>query len=1393
MAEDRQYSSKNYLYRSRGLAARWELDRVPEYYYLNMLNCQERDEESMSSRYGTTIINRDPDGTPAGQNYFFSSPVTSLAKATFQNQAYRYAGLANGTLWQRTGNLQGPYTQIAASLSGQPFQTIVTSCFETAQPYLFIYDQARSVKIAVGSSTPELTGIDPPALTADTQPFAPLLTLIDNFASGNSYSASGFDGGGPWTYAGVTTITAAAAAIITDFNQFYSGTANNTTTALPATATSSLSSPGVSPTNVPLSFPSAVVSATTTVILLVALQSNGAAFTGSPTGSASVSFSYTLATSGVTTTIASFSYSAAAAATPTQYFLLNITGITNINQITLTVNATVFFTSRAGTGTITASGTVTAATVLVPTSGVFGSICNGILSVLNSNTSVNIPIASAVSTAGSTSLLVTTQQPHGLTAGRSIALYGTTNPLLDGYYTIATVPSATQFTVTLLSTSLYDGIGVSATGGVVVGGATAPAVAVLTDEYTLPYPAQFSAWGFYQQVPTTTTSFPIGAWSGKVAVNTSATVAVTANFDLSYANQVNDFDLIVMPMKVSAPANIASIKLQFDVNGSGYSSSYYTATISPAYYQGSIANQISAYQATQNQILADALGLISGQTIASTTAQLQPSNFSTGSGSWTAVLIPRGNFLPVGSAGQSGLDWSNITGWRLVIQTSTTAVTGDGSSTVAVNGLYLQWGYGPSSFAGVGYDWRYTYYNEATGTESSPSPIQQFSQQYGFLASKTAPFYLRQASQVRGYYSNDPQVTHVRLYRRGGIYGSNWFQTQQFPNVSGIPGIGGLPFSAKDVTPDATLSQAKSLELDNDPPVTSTLVTPINTTLAAGTISPGQTYYALFIPQLITVADATVTFVQNQVVLVGNAYNLEEVLVVAGGTGQFTAVLRLQHNAGETVSATSIPRQPCSLVALSNQGGVTQVWLAGDPANPHYLYRSKPGYPESFSPADYLPVSSPDDPIVAVINWRGTIVVGTLKTWYIVVGGAKPYPQPTGSQHGIVASQGWVEGEGTIFFRATDGLRVFVGADGEYLTLPVEWVYRDNALTPVPLADLTEASQDILVYFQNQVFASYISQSGGGQRYRLVWDTNYKRFRNDDIPATAMLWEKDTNQLLVGVQVGPASASNFAIALDQQYTKDYDDGGWVGTGGGATLAKTPINLTIQTPYRDLGAPHFPKQWNMFEGDYNTQGQQLQTTLLFKGEQDFSLALPAVNTGGVREKIQFQITQPPSASNVVAGGVEAYSMAIQHTMAVTVAPTLYQENLYAEGLADLRTSYDTYVQKFGTDLLKLVKDAYFDYTAGAGGQLTVSVYADGSSVPYWVDSTTLIAQSVRATVRVILPARKCRLWRMTVVSTVPFKLWAPATVEVKQLQEGSGYSQYEFPVYMSGQEGVQSQG
>ena len=327
-------------------------------------------------------------------------------------------------------------------------------------------------------------------------------------------------------------------------------------------------------------------------------------------------------------------------------------------------------------------------------------------------------------------------------------------------------------------------------------------------------------------------------------------------------------------------------------------------------------------------------------------------------------------------------------------------------------------------------------------------------------------------------------------------------------------------------------------------------------------------------------------------------------------------------------------------------------------------------------------------------------------------------------------------------------------------------MFRASPETIVPKLNPNDYDQVVMAYYQNQCYGSFISASnydsyGNPERYRLRFDDIYKRYSIDDVPATAMLWEQDINTLLLGVPIQSASGTSQQYGIAQDWIGDYDDGGW--NESGTALVITPIDLTIQTPYGDWGAPHNPKSFNVLEGDYDTQNQTISTSLFFKGEEDFSLALPDENQGAGRQKYQYQIAATESVTNPAAAGVEAYSVSIQHRMSVTVAPTLYQENIYAAVLAESRSSFDTYWQSIEGDYLGIFPtNVYIDYNAEQ--QITVSIFAEGSTIPYYVDDFTLIPPTLHQEIRHVIsgfPKNLHMLWAeqypVFPISQCPFRL------------------------------------
>ena len=857
-------------------------------------------------------------------------------------------------------------------------------------------------------------------------------------------------------------------------------------------------------------------------------------------------------------------------------------------------------------------------------------------------------------------------------------------------------------------------------------------------------------------------SFVFSSVSGTVTASTTGAIGKTISFNFgSYLPN----DLFVLALALSNPSAVQEVRLQFDVNGSNYTSSYYYKSLSlPSYQSGiSLPQTTPPSQAVNAAVFSRAGGETDLRQVnapyhqiipadAPAIGQVQPLGITTGEDSWTIAFCQLGDFVAVGNAGSPGLDWSNITGWQILIITNS-----QGSSQVLLNGLYLQGGSGPSCYGGLGYDYRYTFYNVATGTESSPSNSQYFATTQWNPAATSTLIPMRQSVNVTGQYSSDPQVTHIRVYRKGGVLSQNWLYLDQFPNVTGS-----AAWAYKDIIPDATIIEDDILNLANDAPVTSSLQTPFITTLT-GPLTPAPPYSP------ITITVAAGTFVAGQRVVIGTPQNLEQVYVVAGGTGSFTGCIQLNHVTGEAVQVYSLPAVACNLGTLA----YGQTWLAGDRNNPHLLYYSNPGFPENFSPANYIPVGGSNDPITGVINFRGTLLVATLTTWYVVQPGNPPIAQPTGSKHGLVASFGWAQTENAVWYRSVDGVRVMTGSDGPYQSLPIEWVFQQGgnaqiqALSPIPFAASSNPSLDQMAFHNNKIYLNYLGQDENW--HQLHYHTLYQRWEDANsafLLGPAIYCEADLNILLVAEYVNAAGVTpGWAVVEWNTNQSNSEDAGWASSGSG--LVTGAITIAPQTPYFDQKAPNSQKQYNVITLDANTNNQILTVLLLF---DDGALTL---NLGTIQSNIRtkFQLE--------VNGGLgqQAYRVSLKLTGAVTAGPILYQADLHYLLLAEQRSSYDSYWLKFGTDESKLVKQLYVDYTSN--DTVTVSVYMDGSLTPYFTYTLPANPNRLESVVRNRLPAYQMRLFRcvMSVPTGKTMQVWQNPQVDTK-LVMGMGQKGYQ---------------
>jgi hypothetical protein len=471
---------------------------------------------------------------------------------------------------------------------------------------------------------------------------------------------------------------------------------------------------------------------------------------------------------------------------------------------------------------------------------------------------------------------------------------------------------------------------------------------------------------------------------------------------------------------------------------------------------------------------------------------------------------------------------------------------------------------------------------------------------------------------------------------------------------------------------------------------------------------------------------------------------------------------------GEQVNVYAAPGQPLNLAALA----YGQIWMAGDPNNPNSLYYTPKDQPQYCPPQNRLPVGNlgPTDPISAVINHRGTLFVRTYSSWYQIFPGSPPTWQSTGSKHGSPASFDWCLTESEIWFLAWDGIRTFRGADAEYRSLIIEWLFRNNPQSIVVPVDTSQLGAVVSAFKNNTATFSYIGTDGA--RHRIRYSTTYKRWRNDDLQVSAMLVEPDTNQLVYAIPY-PNLTTGYAIVYED-ITKDYDDGGWSAAG---VLIKDPIAMELQLPYLDLGSINNQKQFNVLTIDADPNNQEIDVQLLFDDDNGSVAPIDlGTFTGPVRQKFEFIING--------GEGQEAYKISPLITASVTSAPVIYQANIEAAVLPDHRSSYDSYWISFNTSESKLLKQLYIDYTTDSGNSILVQVFADGNSVPYY--QTTLPANTDRYEVpmRVRLPAVKLRLFRLVLTSMVAastFKIWSPIQCDQKMVigQGAKGYQRSEL--------------
>jgi hypothetical protein len=832
--------------------------------------------------------------------------------------------------------------------------------------------------------------------------------------------------------------------------------------------------------------------------------------------------------------------------------------------------------------------------------------------------------------------------------------------------------------------------------------------------------------------------------STTVAASSTGTITNTIATSIStWPTTLDPSDYIGLWLYVGDPNAIQSITLQFNTaNGA-----YFYRTIGQGALQATLNAAIDSTTATSDSIIADTLGVYTAGAGGVTGLSTVPG--------WTPILLQLSDFSGAGGAdfNDPAMNWQNVTDYVITIVTGT-GITGTSFPvTISAASLVLFGGFGPDSFAGVSYDYLVTYFNINDYTESNPS-MTMTDVNPPFDTNRVLP--RRQGVLLTITNGNsDTQVTHLRIYRRGGTLADNYRRIDQVP----LTAITGAQQTYLDIWSDAQIQGADTVSFTNDVPVTSPLPIPLNNTFEVAVNTENQVVTVFFSEPYRTITFGAIipVFVGQQMDL-GNvvADNFETVIVLslstvgAGPTRVvvgFTAFVQNTHAAGEPIAATAKYGQPLNIVGIA----FDQAFYAGDTFNPNNLYWSAKGNIQAVSSANYEPVSNPGDSITAIVGTAGNLFVSTLQRWWSVAPGSNtsssPTIYPTSVDHGCVGPRAWTLRDGTVFYLSLDGIRTFKGGGGEYISEIIEFVFQNTGPTPIPIADPTQFSTVQASWWNKFVFFSYVALDG--HRHRVILDVDNKRYRTDDIDAQSMLLEEDTGTLVFGDSQG-------LVHLDRQLVS-YDE---VNSSGLVTQA--PIAITLQTPFGNQSAPQTQKNYAEFTLDANTNGNPVTVNLLFN-DGEFSETIGTVTTTE-RQKVNLSLNN--------GEGFQAYKVSMLLTGSGIERIYLFQAKIRHLLLGETRTSYDSYDLRLGIDESKILKQIYVETTATA--PIICNVYYDSNPTPGFTFTIPEFG-GVRNAFRFRLPAIKFRIVRFIFTSASDFILWETSKFEWKPLCQGKGYS------------------
>ena len=494
--------------------------------------------------------------------------------------------------------------------------------------------------------------------------------------------------------------------------------------------------------------------------------------------------------------------------------------------------------------------------------------------------------------------------------------------------------------------------------------------------------------------------------------------------------------------------------------------------------------------------------------------------------------------------------------------------------------------------ASTPYDYRAVYVDDLTRNKGNPSQIMLADSKV--TNGVPVAVHLGQVSvQVLGADLSALGTAHIgkiNIYRRGGILYDAWRLITQVVN----PGVGAWSPPYIDNAADADIVYNELMETDNDPPVPSTVT---SSTGAKATIN------AITVPgrNTATVSGGSLSQITPGTKLRCFFDDPEDVIVESVSGPTFVAYFQHTQNAGTTVQADFICGQPCNL-AISYQQFVI---VAGDPNNPHLLYRSKGDQPEAFAvaPADNSVATAacgtPSNPILNLYAFRGQIctlnLYGIFET--LIYGGSLVQPAQMAAK-GTVGMRANCKTDTEIWFLSTDGVWSWDGSSCRKRSEVIDPIFHGQSINGLSPLDYTVPEKCVMEFRRGQVYLLYKAISGETQQIvcRPAFNDGWRAY-DVTIPDTQFLYkEPDTESLVEAYAVQKTGSPEVGFDIDDQYvvsggvdyTADRFSSTWVppavGTPGGAS-----VNFDMRLPWFDMGSPASKKLFGEILLELDTSG------------------------------------------------------------------------------------------------------------------------------------------------------------------------------------------------------------